>query len=385
MKTRFARLAGARAAALVSALARALALAPILALVLAAGVVETAPAPAASASIKPDCAWQALSLFNGWESAQSTWNTGDPAFCVANGVVYLSGSLMNPASSSAEFALLPQYAQPASNLFLQVYTYNGSYGELQIGANGAMSADGSSSSQFTSLAGISFPAAGTSLTPISLNPGWQSAQGQDGSGDPSYVVTDGIVHWAGSATTSTNSRSLAAVPQELTPDHCSQSVIDTYQGNFGIWYLSPPGGMQVAGNTFSSGNADRFTSLAGLSYPANGQATWTPLTLKNGWGPDDGICGIFITGSPTDGVPSYYIRDHVVYLSGGLEQLHPGGGFIGTLPAAAIPQHDLWMLVVAGSDAPAYLHISSTGNMYLFGAAQPTTVLLSGISYQASS
>lgn len=366
MKTRFSRLLAA----------------PAVALALAGGAV--AVAPAASASV--DCVWQPLGLFNGWQSAQSNWNTGDPSYCVANGIVYLSGSLKNPTSNSSEFAQLPSYLAPTSTVYLQVYTYNGSAGELVIGSDGAMYADGNNSSQYTSLAGISFPAAGSGLTPITLSPGWQSAQSLYGTGDPSYVITNGIVYWTGSVTSSsTQLATPALVPEGLTPDHCTQSIIDTFGGTVGVWYLSQATYMQVGDTTIGATYYDQFSSLAGLSYPALGHASWLQIGLQNGWTQDNGTCNSAAPGAPTDGAPSYYVQDNVVYLSGGLVQPHPGSGFFGNLPAQARPAHDLYLLVVAGSDQVAYLHISPTGNMYLFGASQPTHILLSGLSFQAGS
>ena len=95
--------------------------APVVALALGAGAA--AVAPAASASIRPDCGWQSLTLLNGWQSAQASWNTGDPEYCVDNGIVYLAGSLKNPANADTEFAVLPSQELPTSNLDLLVYTY----------------------------------------------------------------------------------------------------------------------------------------------------------------------------------------------------------------------------------------------------------------------
>jgi len=128
------------------------------ALALAAGIA--AAAPAAHASIRPACAWQSLYLLNGWQSAQSNWNTGDPEYCIDNGIVYLSGSLKNPTNAGNEFAVLPPQALPTSRLDLLAYTYNGTIGQLIIGPDGAMYADGSDADQYTSLAGVSFPSPG---------------------------------------------------------------------------------------------------------------------------------------------------------------------------------------------------------------------------------
>lgn len=119
-----------------------------------------ATVPGASASVKPACGWQSLYLQNGWQSANSTWTSGDPEYCVANGIVYLGGSLTQPTAGPDEFAALPPQALPTSALYLSVYTYDGAVGTLHIGTDGSMSVWDDSipgrADQFTSLAGISF-------------------------------------------------------------------------------------------------------------------------------------------------------------------------------------------------------------------------------------
>jgi len=212
------------------------------ALALAAGIA--AAAPAAHASIRPACAWQSLYLLNGWQSAQSNWNTGDPEYCIDNGIVYLSGSLKNPTNAGNEFAVLPPQALPTSRLDLLAYTYNGTIGQLIIGPDGAMYADGSDADQYTSLAGVSFPVAGTALTPLALYSGWHSGQAQFGAGNPGYVITDGIVHWTGSLTTTNTPNTgypgnyFAMVPAAAHADRCLNATVYTdgdHVGNMAIW------------------------------------------------------------------------------------------------------------------------------------------------------
>jgi hypothetical protein len=140
------------------------------ALVMAAGLA-VGGAPPASASLggppgPPLCVQAALPLINGWQSAQNLWNTGTPIVGICDGTVYLSGSLTQPTSGSSEFAVLPSWALPASNDYLSVYTYQGTAGVVRIDTSGAMYAYHGKAAQFTSLAGISFPAAGTAMTPL---------------------------------------------------------------------------------------------------------------------------------------------------------------------------------------------------------------------------
>ena len=105
--------------------------------------------------------WHQLIPINGWQSGESHYGTGSPAWTVRNGVVYLSGSVLQPSGNSGEFAVLPPAARPSRVLYIAVYTLNDTQGFINIDPNGAMYSSASPYSHaqgFTSLAGISFPA-----------------------------------------------------------------------------------------------------------------------------------------------------------------------------------------------------------------------------------
>lgn len=347
----------------------------VLVTALALGGGGAAIAPAASAGIPPNCAWQSLYLLDGWQSANSQWNTGDPAYCVDNGVVYLSGSLTQPAGSGQEFAALPPQALPTSTSYFSVYTYQGPAGNLDIQSNGWMYVWGGNSTQFTSLAGISFPVAGSALQPLSLDWDYQSANSQYGTGDPSYLVSDGAVHLAGSATSTDPSSFLADIPPGIAPDHCVETPVYTFGGTVESLVVE-----EYDSYLAYDANIDysaQFTSLAGVDYPLPGSA-WQPLQLKDGWTQGQQDCQA--------GAPSYYVNDHIVYLSGAVSHTQSGSGPVATLPLAARPSHYLFLTVSAGQKPYADVSISPNGDITVFGgSSQPVLTSLSGISFQASS
>ena len=330
-------------------------------------------APAASASTQ--CQWQPLSLQPGWHSEQSAWDTGDPAYCIDSGFVYLSGSLAQSGSSGDYFAGLPQEARPASNLYLSVYTYGGTTGVVQIDTNGAMYAYGGSATQFTSLAGISFPMAtletGQPITP--LGDGWQSADSQWDTGDPSYYLSNGVVHLSGSVYNPVNQDWYFAgqLPQGAWPAYSQVINTYTYGGTPGQLLVDkgyssyPPTPanevdyMGAADDANSHGHANQYTSLAGITYPAAGSVE-THLAPLNGWqaGTDT---------SEANG-PSYYLSNGVVYLDGGV--INTGSGTVAMLPPGARPTHTLYLTVGTGNDNwyPAVLQINPDGSMYTYGA-----------------
>jgi|GEM_PF-961527 len=102
-----------------------------------------------------------LTLLNGWKSAQHLYGTGNPSYSIIRGVVYLSGSLYQPAGNSILFAVLPKAARPAHALFIKIMVEgSGNAGTLSIKPNGDMfaySSPGSPAQQYSSLAALSYP------------------------------------------------------------------------------------------------------------------------------------------------------------------------------------------------------------------------------------
>src|SRR5215469_7543794 len=118
---------------------------------LVALTAATAGTAASAATVQPTVltglTWHPLTLLNGWQSSQSQWDTGDPAYAIKNGIVYLSGSLTQPgATSASEFAVLPSAARPATSVGITVmaYAYAGAQGFVGINPDGTMDAWGNS-------------------------------------------------------------------------------------------------------------------------------------------------------------------------------------------------------------------------------------------------
>jgi hypothetical protein len=288
-------------------------------------------APAARAGV-PGCAWQPLTLQNGWQSEQTAYQTGDPSYCAGNdGMVYLSGSLARPAGDSfGILGVLPSYAAPAHYEFMSVYTYNGTPGVLEIEPDGSLRAYDGNASQFTSLAGISFPAAGTAMTGVMpLLNGWQSANSAWSTGDPSYFTSGGAVHLDGSVLNPTphvpftNDAGFMQLPAGANPASwpslCFNRPVYTYGGGTGLMLNDTA--VFYAPSTY-------FTSLAGVSYPLP-STTWQPLTS---------------TAASCFGL-EYSIISGVVYLTGWMQFNQGFTGQIAVLPAGARPAHVLYLIV----------------------------------------
>ncbi|HEV2371032.1 MAG TPA: hypothetical protein VGS19_02585 [Streptosporangiaceae bacterium] len=355
--------------------------APVTVLALAVGVVVGAPP--ASASTPATCHFLPLTLMNGWQSEQNVYDTGDPSYCVAgDGMVYLAGSLARTGGGSAEFAVLPLGARPASTSYLNTYTFDGAVGIVRIGTDGALSAYSGGAAQFTSLAGISFPSASRPMLPLTLQNGWQSAQAAWGTGDPSYYVGGGVVHLAGSLVLpggcgGCGSPSFTVLPPAARPAS-EQDMDDVYSFNgakaaFTVW----PDGSAWA----NYGDATDFTSLAGLQYPA-ASAAEQQLTVLNGWGSGAGTAS---------GIgPSYYNVGGLVCLDGTMHNSGAPNTEFAALPTLLAPTHTLYLIVEFDYDYPAVLQIQPDGGMYIWGGppdfyTSSDVTNLQGICFQQGS
>ena len=213
-----------------------------------------------------------LSLVNGWQSADAEFGTGDPSYSVSNGMVHLSGSLDQPAGDNQVFGVLPPAARPAHTMYLSVYGFDGGTAELEIDTNGNMLAYEGGAQQYTSLAGVSFPVASAATTQLTLINGWQSAQPSYGTGDPSYSVSNGVVHLSGSLLQPPapgDTQDFAVLPPAARPKYylyinTEVSPPDSIAAAGDI-VISPDG--RVYSNSFPLSESEAFTSLAGISYP----------------------------------------------------------------------------------------------------------------------
>ena len=214
--------------------------------------------------------WHKLSLINGWVSASAaSSNTGNPAYTVKNGIVYLSGSVKQTSGSNRTFAVLPKAARAGVKIYLTDYMFQQTFGSLVITSTGAISAGSSPQSAaqgFTSLAAISYPAKGITWHDLSLKNGWTGTS--LGTGNPAYAVKNGIVYLSGSLKQpSGNFIQFTRTPAGIRPPHVLTMPILTKGGTYGYFAVGPNPRMDVNSNPFS--NAQRFASLAAISYPVN--------------------------------------------------------------------------------------------------------------------
>jgi hypothetical protein len=149
----------------------------------------------------PAVAQTDLQMQGGWQSADGTYDTGDPAYSITSGVVHLSGSMMRPAGppsgSSDLAAALPPQAVPAdTSVFATAgYAFDGGLQEVSIisSAFGGGAVFGTLDNRYTSLAGINYPTAPTAWQSMPLLNGYTSW----GFNGPSYYLSGNVVYLDG--------------------------------------------------------------------------------------------------------------------------------------------------------------------------------------------
>jgi hypothetical protein len=205
-----------------------------------------------------------LTLQHGWVSSQGQYDTGDPAYAISGGIVYLSGSLKLGATAQVAFTL-PKAARPPHLTFMSVYTFDGSTGSITIRPNGQVLINGADASSYTSLANISFPVTGTKWTNFKLEDGWKSGFTAFHTASPAYAIINGVVYLTG---TMLGQKAPNGLWTEL-PKGVKTAVdvleLEVYtSGPNGAIAVTNSGGV-VASSPFSY--AQGCTSLGGIAYP----------------------------------------------------------------------------------------------------------------------
>jgi hypothetical protein len=103
---------------------------------------------------------------------------------------------------------------------------------------------------------------------LTLLHGWKSSQSQYASGNPEYSVSNGVVYLAGSLhQASGTSQEFAILPKAARPTHDLWITVYTMSGTSGTLYIGANGDM--AATSLTPADAQDYTSLAAVSYPAS--------------------------------------------------------------------------------------------------------------------
>jgi hypothetical protein len=328
------------------------------------------------AAAAPAVTWHRLRLLHGWKTGHTKlFNLATPAYAISGGVVYLDGGVKQPAGSNDEFAVLPRAARPKHDLFITVFSGDGTGtpGTLLILPNGTMRAYSGGARTITMLSAVSFPVATAKWHSLKLINGWKKAIPNLGAAAPSYFVSHGIVYLTGSAAGGSSLAPLAYLPRAARPAHREYLPSYEFGGAEGRVYISQSGAI------YSFGTAGQTqSSLDAESFPAVGQAlTWHSLKLTSGW---HSTQSVYQTGNP-----AYAVVGPIVYLNGGMQQA-PGGALFAFLPKAIAPPHTLDRQVDTYGGTTGSVSLSNIG----IASSTPATYAqeftsLAGIAYPRNS
>jgi hypothetical protein len=113
-------------------------------------------------------------------------------------------------------------------------------------------------------------AAADTVHKLALDHGWQSGEPSHDTGDPSYWVSGGVVHLSGSMLQPSGTSQLFAVlPKADRPAHYLYLKVMVYtpdnSAHAGTVQIDPDGAMYAYSPI--AGDAQKYTSLAGVSFP----------------------------------------------------------------------------------------------------------------------
>jgi len=210
-----------------------------------------------------------MPLLHGWQSAQSMYDTGDPSWYVSGGIAHLTGSVYNPggspllASDGWIFAVLPSQARPTGCFDYNVYTFAGGTGFID--ADGGSGNIRAANGQFTSLAGVSYPAAPVSWQPLTL---LSSAVRDLSCQPPSWYISGGVVYLTGPVLIAAGfNGQFATLPPGARPAHTLYLIANGDGPGMTVYVtlrIDPSGAVSVFnGADYSEGYA---ISLSGLSW-----------------------------------------------------------------------------------------------------------------------
>ena len=299
----------------------------------AAAVTLPQAAVAAARAPATTVTYTNLTLINGWHT-DTLDGAGKPAVANISGIITLKGAISSSSTNPVAF-VLPKAFRPAADVYVPVDLCDANFGRLHIKPNGvaevAVESVFSNATCFTSLDGVSFAKSGTSFTTLALKTGWTAFGG--GTAKPQARVISGIVHLRGAIRGNLASSAIPFIlPKAFRPAASVFVSVDMCNAAKGQLTILPSGEARVLAEQTPS-TPTCLVSLDGVSF-AKSTASFTPLTLLNGWhraGP-----GVFKA--------AVRVINGVVHFEGGIATSGTTPVLF-TLPKALRPAHNVWTAV----------------------------------------
>jgi len=317
-----------------------------------------------------------ITLQAGWKEPLPS-AAGAPTAKLVDGIVHLTGGVVgapgNTGQNMSPFTL-PSVARPASDTYVPIVMSNGARGHLLIHKDGTtfLEPEGGAINNekaltFTSFDGVSYPAAPTAFTNLSLQNGWTNKSGA--ANPPGFAKMNGVVHLKGAIASGTGVPFV--LPAGFRPPSTTLIAADFCGARKGHIAIFADGAVSIAAE--NEAVAQCMTSLEGVSFTAT---EYTQLPLQGGWMPS-GFGG---------GPAAAALVDGVVHLKGAI-QTGSTEELAFRLPAGMRPPAEVYVLADLRNAAVGRLVIEPSGEVYVqsfqnFSSATSFTSL-DGISFIA--
>jgi phosphatidylethanolamine-binding protein (PEBP) family uncharacterized protein len=198
-----------------------------------------------------------------------------------------------------------------------------------------------------------------------------------------YKDGSGVVHLQGAVKQTSDAGSganvIGTLPPAARPKHNVYTIVHTFGGTFADLDITANGEIILINPDSFFATDYSFVSLEGISYRPSGKTFPINLNTTNFSG-DAGF------GSRP---PGWYIdRSGIVHLQGAVTETDTFGNydFIGTLPPAARPKHNVYTIVHTFDGTYADLEIASNGTLNLIDSriVNYTFISLESITYRPS-
>lgn len=373
--------------------AAALAAAAVLGTLGAAGPAYAAPASGSGVAVTP------IALSKDW-SPNALYGSSGPGWYVDTSlvdpaVVHLQGAVTQIATTAGTnpnlIGTLPPSARPDRSVYELVHTFNGTYADIEIDPLGNIYLINPRSPavqdySFVSLEGVSYERSiSASNVPVPVNtPNWSPNAGFNSVAPSAWVDGSGNVHLAGAATqicdTTDCAPVIATLPPALRPAATVDVMAHTFAGTYVDLTIDPSDGqIAIIGARYPAVNDYRFVSLEGITFSQTGGDS-APIALNTAVYADTTY--VYHPSADLDAWG-------VVHLYGGVRQIANGAdeNLVGTVPAFARPDRDVYELVQTELGTYADVVITPAGQINVIDPRQPLLtglgfISLEGISYQ---
>ncbi len=284
---------------------------------------------------------------------------------------------------------LPARARPKADVDTIVHTFDGTYADLVLAANGDISLiaprpPAVQDDSFVSLEGITYRRSGTT-SPIILNNFNWSGSARFASRHPAwYQDGSGVIHLQGAGRQVSGGGPgadlIGTLPARARPKADVYTIVHTFDGTYADLEVAANGDISLIAPPPPAVQDYSFVSLEGITYRAAGRPAAISLNTLQWSGSTE-----FSTRKPA----WYTDRSGTVHLQGAVRQINVISDIavIGNLPPQARPTADVYTIVPTFEGTYADLVVATNGDISVIAPRPPADqadsfVSLEGITFR---